>query len=223
MTQPTVSYSGTGIIRQTQQGSGILGVGWRPRIIDSVWGYYQIIVGGVDVTYYRDVITKPSRLTWAEPFGAATAELNFPQISPFEWKPGWMFWGAHVDVWHVDENFNRVGEFPMWEGLLVATAASSDDSTYGLTASCIGALFQLDFYKKKPDIGRGWKNTDIGISIQDDICVLPASADVGLLLVEVELEQSADARSREAIGAVIAAGGSGHEEALPTWGTLRPC
>jgi len=142
---------------------------WSPTIIESIWGYYQIIIGNVDVTYYRDVVTKASRLTWAEPFGPATAEITLPQITPFELKPSWMTYGALVDVWHVDENFNRVGQFPMWEGILIATAAGNDENTYGLTASCIGAMFHLDFYKKKPDIGRGWKNTDIGISIPDEI------------------------------------------------------
>ncbi len=179
ISQKDVLFSGSGRIRQLQAGSDI-GVGWRPQIFDSVWGYYQIIIGGVDVTYYRDIVTKPNRLTWAEPFGAATAEIHFPQISPFEWKPGWMYWGAPVDIWHVDTNFNRVGDAPMWDGILVATAVSHDESTYGLTASAIGSLFQIDFYKKKPDIGKGWRETDIGISMADEINQLTRSGTVKL-------------------------------------------
>lgn len=174
ITSPTAAIllSGdTSRISQLQPGSDV-GVAWSPRIIESIWGYYQIIVGGVDVTYYRNVVTKPARLTWAEPFGPATAELVFAQITPFDYLPGFLQWGSMVEVWHVDENYNRVGADPMWDGIVVATSSRSGQD-FALTVQCVGALFQADLYRKKPDIGRappgGWIDTDIGTAISDEI------------------------------------------------------
>lgn len=110
------------------------------------WGRLQIIVGGVDVTFFRGVPCKPLRWTCNEPFSDATAEILFPQISGFEEPPAFLqaqHDAPNVDIWLVrPDDSQKV----LWEGMV----ASLDVDNGGVTIACLGALYQLDLYKKPP-------------------------------------------------------------------------
>lgn len=110
------------------------------------WGRLQVIVGGEDVTFYRDIPCKPLRWTFNEPFSDATAEIFFPQITGFEEPPAFLQASGeapNVDLWLVrPDNTQKV----LWEGMV----ASFEVDESGITIVCIGALYQLDLYRKAP-------------------------------------------------------------------------
>lgn len=125
------------------------------------WGRYQVIVGGQDVTFYRNVPCKPLRRTYNEPFSDATLEILFPQISGFEDPADVLQNGVaflregydapNVDLWLVrPDNSQKV----LWEGMV----GSFDVSNDGLTLVCIGALYQLDLYKQPPSFKTGLRD-----------------------------------------------------------------
>src|ERR1700722_10609051 len=87
--------------------SNSLPVDWVPTsTIEEDWGRYQIVVGEVDVTFFRGFATQLGDMSWAEPFGDDTADIIFPQISPWdELGTGDLAWcvpGANVEIYKVE-------------------------------------------------------------------------------------------------------------------------
>lgn len=119
------------------------------------WGRLQIVVGGEDVTFFRDVPCKPLRWSFNEPFSDATAEILFPQISGFEEPPAFLqadHDAPNVDIWLIrPDDSQKV----LWEGMV----GSFDVSNDGLTIVCIGALYQLDLYKQPPSFRTDLRDT----------------------------------------------------------------
>lgn len=117
-------------------------------------GYWRIFVstpGGVsrEVTTFRGAPTAVSSMTTADPFGDATASLNFPAITVMD-RPGtgdlkWLVPNANVDIVHYDHETREPSGYT-WEGYLL----SEELATVGLDVSCVGALFQLDNFQAKP-------------------------------------------------------------------------
>lgn len=130
----------------------------------------------LDVTFFRDVPTIVEQITFADPFGPATAVLRFPQCTGFDGPTGSTWWlreNINVDIawipasttqWHADEQMivhpltnqktlylheKQIDGTPQpntWEGFTV----SLDPSYDGVVIQCQGALYQLDRYYAKP-------------------------------------------------------------------------
>jgi hypothetical protein len=108
---------------------------------DNTFGGLQVVVGGVDVTYYRSIPTQVGGWTLNEPFADAAATISFPQISPFEELPFWLDEYATVEiVCDADGTilFEGLAEEPGW------------DDRGGLTITCIGVLMQGELYVRAP-------------------------------------------------------------------------
>lgn len=115
-------------------------------------GYYRIFVrppGGkyVDVTKFRDKPTQINSISYADPFGDATAELSFPQITSFD-RPGygdlsWLVPWADVDIIYYDTDGTPTDY--VWEGFMV-----SEEVGESYAVQCKGALYQLDNFLAAP-------------------------------------------------------------------------
>ncbi len=143
-------------------------VSWTPTQTRTAWGRLQVAVGGVDVTFYRDTPTQVKGWTINEPFSDASAEIVFPQVSGFETLPSFVtmpFTMPNVDLYLVRPD-NSVK--PLWEGL----AASYEVNEKGLTLTCIGALYQLDFYRKAPSFRT--ETRDVQVVIAEEFTSRPA-------------------------------------------------
>lgn len=131
----------------------------------------------LDVTFFRGVPTQITNLTYADPFGDATAVITFPQVTGYDSLDDvpWMREFTQVDIyrypcttspWHSGEQKvlnpltnttdlylhtkNQDGSLilPMWEGFFVSLSPSQQ----GTTVQCQGALYQLDYYYAKPQM-----------------------------------------------------------------------
>jgi hypothetical protein len=116
-------------------------------------GYFRVSVhapGGAltDITKFRGKPIQINSLSSVDPFGDATAQLTFPQISGFE-RPGsgdlwWMVPWVMIDIaWYNDDGSPTTW---VWEGFMV----SEEITEAGLSITLKGALFELDNYKAKP-------------------------------------------------------------------------
>jgi hypothetical protein len=128
-----------------------------------------------DVTYLRGVPTVVENMTFADPFGDATAVLKFAQVTGFDGVTSlpWLKEFTNVDIywlpctstqWNTGEQLvidpitnqrtlylhekDQLGDpiLPMWEGFFV----SLDPSPEGTSVTCQGCLYQLDRYFAKP-------------------------------------------------------------------------
>jgi hypothetical protein len=125
----------------------------------------------VDVTFFRGVPCQIESLSYADPFGDATAVIRFPQCTGFDSPTGDTWWlkeFANIDVWWVPCSTTPIGTgeqlvinpltnrrdmylhvslaVPVWEGFIVSLEPSMD----GVSVQCQGALYQLDHYYAKP-------------------------------------------------------------------------
>jgi len=74
-------------------------VDWAPTATrDTPLGRLQIVIDGVDVTWWGDVATPIPDWTRVEPFGSGDATITFPQITTFHAEPSWCKDGAAVDI-----------------------------------------------------------------------------------------------------------------------------
>lgn len=74
-------------------------VDWEPSsVVSEEYGRLQIVVEGVDVTWYDGVPTPFPSWSRTEPFGSSEARLQFPQITAFHALPAWCVPGASVDI-----------------------------------------------------------------------------------------------------------------------------
>lgn len=115
-------------------------------------GRFQIILKSVkgatrDMTFFRDVPTVVEEYSNADPFGDATAVIMFPQISPFEsWGSGDLIalddW-SEVSIYRVYTGSKKL----LFRGFIASFDISDDD---GVRCSCVGAMYQLDLYVKRP-------------------------------------------------------------------------
>lgn len=116
-------------------------------------GYYRIFAippGGrrTDVTMFRGAPTQVNSLSSTDPFGDATAQITFPQITGFEshnqgdlkWLVPWTNFDI---VWYTSDG--RPTEW-VWEGFMVSEDFSGD----GLVLNLKGALYELDNYLAAP-------------------------------------------------------------------------
>lgn len=89
----------------------------------------------------------------ADPFGPTTASLRFPSITALDrLGAGDIFWcrpDVDVDICWVDAVTDEVTY--RWEGYIASFEISVSDGESQLSATCRGAMFQLDNYLAKPE------------------------------------------------------------------------
>lgn len=110
------------------------------RDFGGVWGSFRLIVGGKDVTYFRDVPAQIGGYQLTEPYGYGPADFALPQLTPFEvdsWGVAgtglkWMGNGKPVKLLQVDGDGTLVRT--VWEGLVTA----SEVTTAGVWLHCDG-------------------------------------------------------------------------------------
>src|SRR5688572_29209806 len=108
---------------------------WEPTstVIEN-WGRPRIIIDDVDVSFYRDVATVVRGWTDAEPFGFKTAEIHFPQLTPFDTLPSWLHSWANVDIYMTDENEDS---WKKWEGMFADLEDSLSEDGSGITVQAL--------------------------------------------------------------------------------------
>lgn len=136
------------------------------EIITEKWGRLQVIIGESDVTYYRDVPTQVSEITLREPFSDVHAIIRFPGITSFEARDDLPFAdGDNVEINQLDESGNFIKN--LFEGYYVSEDDELSEGDNALTITCLGALYQLDYYIKAPIFND--YIFDIGNGIQEEI------------------------------------------------------
>lgn len=118
---------------------------WSPTsVVVEDWAKaLQLVVGGVDVTFYRDVATTIRQWDETEPFGPLKLEVEFPQITAFEPLPAWLSDYAPVELYRVKPDSTKV---LLWSGLFI------EELLQGCTVTFIGSLYQADFYRMLPEV-----------------------------------------------------------------------
>lgn len=107
-------------------------------------------VDDFDRTMFRGAPTVVSDLSTTDPFGPATATLQFPKISMFDRRGAGDLWWcvpeADVDIrWVVDGTAVYT-----WEGYAVSFEFETDEAGSHLAMTCVGAMRQLDNYLAAP-------------------------------------------------------------------------
>lgn len=127
---------------------------------DVLLGRLQIIVEGVDITWFGGVATPFPSWDRAEPFGAQFATITVPALSPFSPRPAWCREGANVLIRLV-----RPGLDPLvlFSGYYDTTGNSEPEGA--LTLKCIGTLYQADQQLRPPALTA--RPQDVGIVISD--------------------------------------------------------
>jgi|JI10StandDraft_1071094.scaffolds.fasta_scaffold01218_29 3',5'-cyclic AMP phosphodiesterase CpdA len=126
-----------------------------PRIdrITGSSGFFKVFAqapgrGRVDITKFRGAPTQINSMSTTDPFGDATAQLSFPQITGFE-RPGtgdlfWLVPWVPIDIIWYNEDGSPSNW--AWEGMQVSEDVGED----GYTISLKGALYELDNYLAAP-------------------------------------------------------------------------
>ncbi|QZN86873.1 peptidoglycan-binding protein [Cellulomonas sp. C5510] len=119
---------------------------WAPTsVVDAEYGRVQVVVEGVDVTYYLDVPMEFPSWSRTEPFGSSEATLRFPQITAFHALPAWCVPGASVDI-----RIAKVagGVQSRFAGVVVSFGHSEDDGVFTINAT--GAVMADDLQLRQP-------------------------------------------------------------------------
>ena len=145
-------------------------------------GRFRVVVGGKDVTFFRNALTVLHGWTDNDPFGDASCEIGFPQVSTFE-KPGtrdltwfreWsevsisLMLNPGVTVRSDGKYYSNGALVPLFEGMVPAFEDSLSETDNVLTLTAIGILYQLDYYTMPPDITPR-SASDIGLRISQAI------------------------------------------------------
>lgn len=130
-------------------------VDWTPTSrTEFDWGRPRLLVGGVDVTFFRGVPSVIESWSSVEPYDDEMAFISFPQIGPFEdyLHPvtgiPWLREFADVRIERVDSTGATVNL--LFEGLVPAFRHWSSSRQSGLQLQCVGTLFQADWYVVPP-------------------------------------------------------------------------
>lgn len=133
---------------------------WSPEtVLREEGGYFQILVTPVgqkttDVTFFRDKPTILRSFSSGDPFGDAACQITFPQITSLDaFGAGdleWLVDYADVDIIWVAPPGADEPDQPVWEGLIASIEIEAGESEQVVTLTCVGALYQLDFYVRAP-------------------------------------------------------------------------
>lgn len=96
--------------------------GWVGTVIEGeTWGRIRVTIDDVDVTYWRDAPTVVADSQLVDPYGYATLDLTFPQLTELEDRAEvapWLRDGAVVKVERVVNDVLQEDEYPPFEGLI---------------------------------------------------------------------------------------------------------
>lgn len=128
--------------------------------VRSQLGYFRVIItppGGrtTDVTFFRNVPVEIMSMSYADPFGDSTAQINFPQISILDdigqGDLHWLKDFSNVDIKLVKpDNSTQI----VWEGFIASHEYTGAEDSTTLSIQCQGALFQLDKFVQAPSYPR---------------------------------------------------------------------
>lgn len=138
---------------------------WQPSsTVSEDWGRLQVIVGGRDVTFLRDVPCVVESWEDAEPFGYGPAVIAFPQVTPFE-QLGVGDLAPFTDWADVEIRLIRPDDTTkvLWEGLWASDETSHDETSGNFVLHCMGALFEADLCLAPPPFARDAR--DVGALI----------------------------------------------------------
>lgn len=141
---------------------------WAPSVVNvSEWGTFQLVVNGVDVTWFRDSPVQIKSWSDKEPFDDDVLEVAFPQISPFEALPTWLVDHASVALYLIRPNNTKL---LLFEGQFSDEGDSVSPTEFGTTIQFMGALYQANYYRKPPELTRPRADTvDIAAIIQREL------------------------------------------------------
>jgi peptidoglycan hydrolase-like protein with peptidoglycan-binding domain len=108
------------------------------------WGRLRVVIAGKDMTYYRGIPTQIKSWTINEPFGDASATIEFPQISIFEDTLQSFRKFADVEIQRVQRNGTTT---VLWAGEIIEDYDTDDGGT-GI--ECVGSFYEGDTFLKKP-------------------------------------------------------------------------
>jgi hypothetical protein len=126
---------------------------WLPiDTVEADIGYVQIVVGGVDVTWLRDGVSKVLSWSDGEPFQWRAAAIRFPQITPFDTLGTGdlsMFVPlADVQLYLVSSLASDGSDSVLlWDGLLGSEEAGHDENGSFTDFHCIGLVYSADLLK----------------------------------------------------------------------------
>lgn len=125
---------------------------WQPSaIVREDWGRLRLIMNNQDVSFYRNVPAQVRDWSSNEPFDDATMTLGFPQITPYEALPTFLADYCNVDLRLVRPNGTQV---VLFEGMFTVENDRMTQKENGLEITVIGALYQLDFFRRVPELFR---------------------------------------------------------------------
>lgn len=125
---------------------------WTPTLVDvDDWAKaLQLVVNGVDVTWFRSTPVQLGQWDRTEPYGPATMVARFPQITVFEALPSWLVDYAPVELYRVLPDDSKQ---LLWSGLFMEESVEESPSG-GLEMTFVGDLLQADLYRKLPEVVR---------------------------------------------------------------------
>jgi len=121
-------------------------VDWEPTsvVVEDV-GVFQVVVEGVDITYWQDAPIPIPSWTRTEPFGSAAATISVPQITPFHQLPAWCIPGASVDIRLVRPGGAIRSRFA---GVVDTFGHQADEGVF--TIECTGVVYVDDWQLRQP-------------------------------------------------------------------------
>lgn len=151
--------------RPTKFGRFKQAIDWVPvDQISAEWGLIQMIIGGVDVTFFRDHPAQMGSWSSNEPNGDSATSIFFPQISwwerPNHGELSWIEGGKDVTI-----ILNRINgaKKTLFEGLVVGVSHSGQG--LGITLDILGCLYQADHTPYIQELYQS--NRDIGTAMAD--------------------------------------------------------
>lgn len=136
-------------------------IGWAPTtVVKAPYARIQVVVEGVDITYWDGAPIPIPDWTRTEPFGSSTASIKVPQITPFHQLPGWCVSGGSVDIRLSRLDGSVASRFA---GVLHTFGHSADTGEFTLEAA--GVVFADDWQLRQPSFTTAPQ--DIGSVIAD--------------------------------------------------------
>jgi hypothetical protein len=141
---------------------------WVPtETIREDWGRLRVLFNGVDVSFYRGIPVQVQSWSISTPFGYKSAEIQFPQVTPFEALPDWLVDWAEVEIQKVFPD--GVTTKQLWVGDFSSEEDSLEESGSGLMAQCMGKIYHADLLLAPPlPVQRG-VTKDIKNLIHDEL------------------------------------------------------
>lgn len=121
-------------------------IDWAPTtVVSEAFARIQVVVEGVDITYWDGAPIPVPSWTRTEPFGSAAASIEVPQITPFHQLPAWCVPGAAVDIRLA---LVAGGVAQSFSGVVNTFGHKADTGTF--TVECTGVVLVDDWQLRQP-------------------------------------------------------------------------